>query len=76
MRTREEHLTECKRRAMEYVEHGQLLDAVTSMMSDLDKHPETKVASGSVLTMLGLLAAMDAQNGHRDAVVRYIKGFN
>ena len=73
--TRQEHLEWCKKRAMEYVERGELLNGVTSMMSDLDKHPETK-DMGGVLGMLGLLAAQQAQSGDRDGVIRYIRGFN
>ena len=75
MSTRQEHLDFCKQRAMEYVERNDLLNAVTSMMSDLTKHPETK-SVGDALSGLGLLAAMQAQQGDRDAVIRYIKGFN
>lgn len=72
--TRAEHLQQCKDRAMEYVNQGELLNAVTSMMSDLEKHPETK--SKGVLAALGLMAAQQAQAGDRDGVVRYIQGFN
>lgn len=77
MTTREEHLQFCKDRAMDYVNQGKLLEAVTSMMSDLTKHPETaKTAAAGPLAMLGLLAMQQAQSGDRDGVVRYIKGFN
>jgi hypothetical protein len=38
---REEHLEWCKKRALEYVEMGDLQQAVTSMLSDLEKHKET-----------------------------------
>lgn len=72
--TRQEHLQWCKNRAMEYVNRGNLLEGVTSMMSDLEKYPETK--SKGVLAALGLLAAQQAQAGDREAVVRYINGFN
>ena len=74
MRTRDEHLQWCKDRAMEYVKRGELLEGVTSMMSDMDQHPETKLPP--VLSQLGLLAAVDAQKGDRRAVERYILGFN
>lgn len=59
---------------MDLVNRGQLLDAVTSMMSDMDKHPETKLKPA--LTRLGLFTAMRATKGDRDAVERFIKGFN
>lgn len=40
--TREEHIKWCQSRALEYVERGELVDALASMGSDLDKHKETK----------------------------------
>ena len=75
MRTRQEHLAFCKQRAMEYVNSGNLLEAVTSMMSDLRKHPET-ADTGQALAALGLFACQQAQQGDRDGVIRYIQGFN
>ena len=75
MRTRAEHVQFCKDTAMKYVERGELLEAVTAMMSDMDKHPETSGSKGS-LAMLGMLAAMQAQRGDREGVVRFIQGFN
>ena len=39
--TREQHLAWCRERAHEYVEIGQIQQAITSMMSDLQKHDET-----------------------------------
>lgn len=74
--TREEHMRWCKDRAMDYVNRGDLVNAVASMMSDLSKHEETATSATGALAGLGLLAAMQAQNGDRDGVVRYIKGFN
>jgi hypothetical protein len=41
MLDRNKHLTWCKRRALEYVDQGDLASAVASMSSDLSKHPET-----------------------------------
>jgi len=73
--TRLEHLNWCKQRAREYVQRGDLRNAVASMMSDLGKHPETKEAGGA-LAMLGILAMQQAASGDREAVVRYIEGFN
>jgi hypothetical protein len=70
MRTRDEHLAWCKQRALEYVEHNDLLNAVTSMGSDLDKHPE--LGCNPYLLMTG---ALDAQNGDTQAVRRWIEGF-
>ena len=74
--TRSEHVQWCKDRAMEYVNEGDLLQAVTSMMSDMGKHPETKESATGALAALGMLAMQQAQSGDREGVVRYITGFN
>lgn len=72
---RAEHLRWCKDRATEYVTRGDLKNAVMSMLSDMEKHPETafgKSPAGSTLAMLG---AMEINNGPA-AVQRWIDGFN
>lgn len=71
MRTREEHLEWCKARAREYLDRGDVANGITSMMSDLDKHPETKVAS-SVLVQLGMRAVIDHD---LPAARRFVEGF-
>ena len=43
MRTAEEHLAWCKKRALEYLDAGELANAFTSMLSDMDKHPDTRL---------------------------------
>lgn len=43
---RAEHLQWCKNRAMEYVDRGEINDALASMGSDLNKHPDTKDHAG------------------------------
>jgi hypothetical protein len=53
MRTRDEHLEGCKRRALEYLDRGECANAITSMLSDLSKHPETKGA-GEHMALLGM----------------------
>ena len=71
MRTREEHLAWAKQRALEYLDAGDLENAVTSMGSDLDKHPELGCNPYLLLT-----GAMDAQNGDRAKVRRWVEGFH
>lgn len=71
--TREEHLSWCKKRAHEYLDRGDIMNGVTSMMSDLQKHPETKLSEGSPLGMLGLAAIISED--HREAT-RFVDGFN
>lgn len=70
--TREEHLDFCKKRAHEYLARGDVQNAIASMMSDMQKHPETAFDSGSALSALGLMTAM--QNNIVEAR-RYIDGF-
>lgn len=55
MMTREEHLNWCKRRALEYLDRGDLTNAVSSMGSDLGKHAETRpLVSNPYLLLLGM----------------------
>jgi hypothetical protein len=65
MRTREEHLKWCKERALEYVDAGELADAVAS-----EKHPETRFSP--TLLAVGMLYVMD---GDPQAVRRWVEGF-
>ena len=39
---RNEHLFWCKKRALEYVDKGELQEAFLSMTSDMSKHDQTK----------------------------------
>ena len=71
--TREEHLAWCKKRALEYLDKGDVENAIASMMSDMQKHDETKLSSGSILSAMGLTIAMT--RNPQDAR-RYIEGFN
>ena len=67
---RAEHIAWCKERAHQYLDAGDIQNAVTSMMSDMGKHPECKVPA--VLSMLGLTAIRDNDlAGAR----RFIDGF-
>ena len=68
--TRDEHLAWCKKRAHEYLDRGDVKNAIASMMSDMDKHPETKL---NKLSMLGLMAA---ESYNLTEARRYIDGFN
>lgn len=71
--TREEHMMWCKKRAHEYLAQGDVANAVTSMLSDLRKHPETEASGNGVLAQLGMLTIM--QNNPQEAR-RFIDGFN
>lgn len=73
MMTRQEHLDWCKARAREYLDAGDVGQAVVSMLSDIRKHPETKDHSAIHLGVSMLFA------GHLDTVDKarhFIEGFN
>lgn len=69
--TRSEHLERCKRTARDYLDRGQLQDAVTAMLSDLQKHPETR-GDNPYLTLLGMQAIL---SGDVERCRRFIEGF-
>ncbi len=60
--SRAEHLAFCKRRALEFVDAGDLPNALTSMLSDLEKHTETRMIRSEVRN-LGLKIAMHGTMG-------------
>ncbi len=70
--TRQEHLDWCKKRALEYLDRGNVMEAIASMMSDMEKHPETK-SNNPFLNAMGLAAA--ASGDEREAR-RFIVGFS
>src|SRR5262249_18844099 len=74
MTTREEHLAWCKQRALEYVEHGDLQGALTSMGSDLTKVSGGQIHDPTSLSFLIAEAVMFRQTP--DAVRNWINGFN
>lgn len=68
--TRAEHLAWAKRRAIEYIDAGDLKSAVTSFASDLGKHPGT-ASEGRALAK----PAIDALLSDNPIVVRrFIEG--
>lgn len=70
--TRAEHLTWCKKRAVEYVAMGDLPGAMASMVSDLGKHEDT-AASANLWATIGL---MEVMSGDPRRVRSFIEGFN
>ena len=74
MRTREEHLEWCKQRAREYLDRGELADAVASMGSDMDKHPETRMA-GEMGTLMMYVAMLRIMDGDARGVREWVEDF-
>jgi len=71
--TRQEHLEWCKKRALEYVDSGDLADAYASMASDLNKHPETE---NHAAIQLGMMLLMGGHLSTIDKMRKFIEGFN
>lgn len=68
--TREDHLEWAKKRALAYLPHDPL-EAMTSMGSDLTKHPGLKNHAGLRIMPMFYGAQYDTQS-----VRRWIEGFN
>lgn len=71
--SRSEHLAWCKKRALQYVDEGDLGQAFISMGSDLNKHPETAGHSG---IQLGVMLQIAGQLNSQDKMRKFIDGFN
>lgn len=70
---RKEHLEWCKKRAIEYVDRGDLVGAFASMSSDLNKHPETQNHMG---IEMGMTMVVGGFLNTPDEMRKYINGFN
>jgi hypothetical protein len=70
MRTREEHLEWCKERARVHLDAGDLANAVASMASDMEKHPECGVNK-----FLVMAAMLHVANYDEREVRRWVEGF-
>ena len=73
MMNREEHLVWCKKRALVYVDAGDLGAAFASMSSDMEKHPETSCPQ---LHALGLQLMMIGNLSTPEKMRRWIEGYN
>lgn len=73
MQPRAQHLEWCKKRALAYVDQGYLQQALSSMLSDLRKHPKTADHPGIALAV-GEMALGDLTTSGQ--VREFIKGFN
>ena len=71
--SREEHLALCKRRALAYLDAGDLRLAWLSMTADMREHPGTDAPATSVL--LGEAGLRCVRDGDADGLRRLIEGF-
>jgi hypothetical protein len=71
--SRAEHLAWCKQRALECADRGEVAYAMSSLISDLGKHPETAGHSGiELMTMLAMTGEFERPGELR----KFIEGFN
>lgn len=70
--TRDEHLEWCKKRAREYLDRGDIENAIASMGSDLMKHEELAGISAKMMPVGMMLVIQHDLNGAR----RWVEGFN
>lgn len=72
--TRDEHLAWSKKRALEYLDHGDVRQGFTSMLSDLSKHPELKDHKGGEIGVMFMM--LPGWINDPVEVRRWIVGFN
>ena len=75
MMTRAEHLQWAKDRALEYADQGDMASAITSLRSDLGKHPDT-AASVSVVDELMMPLMLTGKFDAPGELRKFIEGFN
>jgi hypothetical protein len=76
VKSREEHLTWAKQRALIHVDMGEFAHAVSGLRADLAEHPLTKDVMSSDQASRGFKTAMDAALGRgSQALTEWIAGF-
>lgn len=71
--TRKEHIEWCKKRALEYIDAGDIASAYSSMCSDLGKHDSINMEDYRPILTLGMAELM---NGSVAGMTKWIEGFN
>jgi len=72
--TREQHLQWCKDRALEYIHAGDIANGLTSMLSDIRKHPDTDSPAMASLCMMTTIMAGRIKT--TEEAEKFINGFN
>ena len=70
---RKEHLEWAKKRAIEYAKEGDRSGAYSSLVSDLQKHPDLSNHAG---IELGMMLMMTGKLVTQNEMVEFINGFN
>lgn len=71
-KTREEHLLMCKQRALEYIEHGLVDEAMASFSNDMNQHPGT---NNNIAILLGVMLWMNGKLATQESMKKFIEGF-
>lgn len=71
--TRQEHVAWMKQRALEYVDRGDLSAALSSAISDMNKHPDTIAHPASIL---GVSLMVNGYLGTPEKMREFIEGIN
>ena len=69
--SRDEHLAWAKERALQYLDEGNLADAFSSMVSDLDKHADFR----KIMAAIGPVGMLYLMNGDARNLRYWIEGF-
>jgi hypothetical protein len=69
--TRDEYLAWAKKRALEYLDRGDVVNAIASISSDLQQHDEFKGVANGMMPM----ALFYAMNRDELGARRFIEGF-
>ena len=72
---RAEHLPWAKDRALEYADQGAMASAITSLRSDLGKHPDT-VTSIGIVDVLMMPLMLTGKFDRPGELRKFIEGFN
>lgn len=70
--TGDEHLKRCKRHALAYLRRHRYASAVTSMLTNIQQHQDTRFRDISTFEQIGF---MYAERGDIDGMRRFIEGF-
>ena len=70
--TRSEHLAWAKQRALEYCDRGEIINAWSSLASDLNKHPELETHPA---IMTGMEELWSGKLGTKEGMRKFIEGF-
>ncbi|QLE47959.1 hypothetical protein FD724_07395 [Nostoc sp. C057] len=70
LETRQEHLSWAKQRSIEYAQCGDLVKAMNSIASDLQKHPETK---GHLAPELALQLYISGEISTPEQMIKFIE---